>query len=294
MSAQMTTTPSPLAALMVAQHEAIVERLARESTSGRTGQQGTAAEYSYWASISPERLREGIASTLAAIRQDLEAGTHDDHFARRMRSIAVSRMRGGITLRDIRTALDDVSRVLRDLCRRLASPAEQIEALEHVARISESAWASAFANFAEAMRLTLEDAHRAVISELSSPIIPIHSGILVLPLIGAIDPARGELLTATLLSAVAREQAHGVLLDITGVPALDAPGAGWLLGIARSARLLGAEVILVGISPEIARTMVNGALDLRGLVAFGTLQAGLEHLLARRGFVIQRRTRQSQ
>ncbi len=294
MTAPMTKVSNPLAALLVAQHEALVERMAREVTTAQTGPQGTAAESSYWAGISAERLREGITATLTAIRLDLEAGTHDEHYSRHVATVAVPRVRGGITLRDIRAALDDISSVLRDLCRQLASPAEQIEALEHVGRIMESAWASMFANFAEAMRTAIEDAHREVISELSSPIIPIHAGILVLPLIGAIDLARGEQLTATLLPAIAREQAHGVLLDITGVPALDAPTAGWLIRIARAARLLGAEVILVGISPAIARTMVDGALDLRGLVAFGTLQAGLEHLLARRGFVIQRRSLQSQ
>lgn len=291
MSAPLTTASSSLAALIVAHHTALVERLAYESTTGRPSSQENPPEFSYWASVTPERLREGITASLAAIRMDLEAGTHDGHFSQRMVTIAISRVRGGITLSDIRMALDDLARVVRDLCRQLPSPAEQIEALEHVGRLMEAAWASAFANFAEAMRINLEDAHRSVLRELTSPIIPIHAGILVLPIIGAVDRARGELLTATLLPAVARQQAHGVLLDITGVPTLDAPAASWLIGAARAARLLGAEVILVGVSPEIAQTMVDAALDLRGLVAFGTLQAGLDYLLARRGLVIQRRAR---
>jgi rsbT co-antagonist protein RsbR len=283
MSEAMTAASNPLAALLVAQHDALVERLARQAIAPRPG-----AEPNWWASIPPERLREGIAASFAAIARDLEAGTWQ-HYARRMVAIAGPRVRAGITMVDIRSAMDDVSGVLRELARQLKEPAEQVAAFEQIGLIIESAWASAFANFGEAMRAAVEDAYRAVISALSVPIIPVHAGVLVLPLVGRIDHARGELLTATLLPAIAREQAYGVLLDVTGVPGLDAEVAGWLLGIARSARLLGAEVVLVGISPEIARTMVEAGLDVRGLVAFGTLQAGLEHVLARRGLVITRR-----
>ena len=203
-------------------------------------------------------------------------------------TIAVLRARGGITKRSVRVALHSLAGTLRELCQQL-SPTDQVEALEQVGLIIESAWAAAFDYHADAMRVAVEDAHLAVLRALSVPIIPIHAGILVLPLIGAIDVARGELLMATLLPAIAEEHAFGVLLDITGVPAIDAAVAGWLVRIAQAARLLGAEVILVGVSPQTAQTMVAAQLDLRGLVAFGTLQVGLEHLLARRGFGIQRR-----
>lgn len=285
MSAPRPAAPNPLAALLVAQHEALVERLAGEAVAPRS----TAANQpNWWASVGPERLREGIVASLGAICRDLEEGTLE-HFARRMVTIAGPRVRAGIGMHDIRAVMEDISRALRDTARQLRDPAEQAAAFEQLGLILESAWATAFASFGEAMRAKIEDAYRGVISELSAPIIPIHAGVLVLPLIGRIDLARGELLTATLLPAIAREHAYGVLLDVTGVPALDAEVAGWLLGIARAARLLGAEVVLVGISPEIARTMVEAGLDFRGLVAFGTLQAGLEHVLARRGLVIARR-----
>lgn len=286
---ERTTTPAhSLVALIVAQHEALVERLAHEAITGEGARTRPAGESSYYAGIPRERLREGIVATLAAITRDLEEGVCDRHYAQRMGLISVSRVRGGITLRDVRAVMDDVSRLLRDLCRQL-DPSEQIQALEMVSLIMEASWFSAFSCFSDAIRVVLEDAHRDVVRELSAPIIPIHAGVLVLPLIGRIDRERGELLTATLLPAIAREQAFGVLLDITGVPTLDAEVAGWLVRITRAARLLGAEVLLVGISPEIAGTMVSAGLDLRGLVAFGTLQAGLEFVLARRGLVITRR-----
>jgi anti-anti-sigma factor len=271
---------NPLAALITEQCEAIVERLAREASApGRTT----------WSAIPMERLKAAILVTLQAILRDLEAGTHH-HYPQHLVSIATPRVRGGFTARDARVALDDLSRALRDMCQKLPTPAEQIQALEQVSLIIEAAWATVFENFSDALRAAVEDAHLAVLQKLSSPIIPIHVGILVLPLIGPIDASRGELIMETLLSAITREHAFGVLLDITGVPAIDAAAAGWLVRVAQASRLLGAEVILVGVSPEIAQTMVTAQLDLRGLVTLGTLKAGLEHALARRGLVIQPRS----
>lgn len=278
MSAATTPAPSPLVALIGERREAIVERLAREAR----------ARGNPWNAMAPERLRAGVIASLTAIERDLETGKYE-HYARHVAAIALPRLRAGLTAHDVGPVLADIARVLRELCRRLPGPGEQLEALEQVGLLMESTWASALSHFEGAMRVVLEDSHRAVLRELSSPIIPIHAGVLVVPLIGAIDRERGELLTATLLPAIAREHAFGVLLDVTGVPALDAEVAGFLVGITRAARLLGAEVFLVGVGPAIAATMVDAGLDLRGLVAFGTLQAGLEHVLALRGLVVQRR-----
>ncbi len=271
---------NPLATLITEQREAIVERLARQATaSGRTT----------WTTIPMERLKAAILVTLQAILRDLEAGTHHQ-YAQHLVNIATPRVRGGFTARDARAALDDLSRALRDVCQQLPTPAEQIQALEQVSVIIEEAWATVFENFSSVMKEVLEDAHRAVLRKLSSPILPIHVGILVLPLIGSIDASRGELIMEALLSAIIREHAFGVLLDITGVPAIDADVASWLVQLAQASRLLGAEVLLVGMSPEIAQTMVTAQLDLRGLVTLGTLKAGLEHALGRRGLVIQTRS----
>jgi rsbT co-antagonist protein RsbR len=274
-----TDAKNPLAALIAEQSEAIVERLAREDEAG-----GTA-----WVTIPRARLKAAMLVSLEAICRDLEAGTHH-HYADHLKNIMQVRARGGITTRDVRFAMDGLARALRDMGRRLATPAEQIQALEQISSIIEAAWAAVLGNYTDAMKAAIEDAHLAVLRKLTSPLVPIHVGILVLPLIGAIDAERGELLLETLLSAIAREQAFGVLLDITGVPAIDAAVASWLVRVAQASRLLGAEVVLVGISPAIAQTLVTAQLDLRGLVTLGTLKAGLEHALARRGLVIQPRS----
>ncbi len=287
MSARRTAVPNPLATLVAGQTEAIVEQLTRETIAERSAQQAIASDGSYWASVPPERLRAAILAGVQTITRDLEEGTHHQ-YAGLVVSVALARARAGIRSRDVRFAIGSLAGMLRVLCRQLPG-AEQSQAFEQVGLIFEAAWAAVFDTFADATRVAVEEAHRDVIRALSSPIIPIHAGILVLPLIGPFDVVRGELLMVTLLPAIVREQAFGVLLDITGVPAIDAAVAGWLLKITQSSRLLGAEVILVGLSPETAETMVSAQLDLRGLVAFGSLQAGLEHVLARRGLVIRRR-----
>ncbi|MBA3550005.1 MAG: STAS domain-containing protein [Nannocystis sp.] len=288
MSPRTANVPNPLAALIVARIEAIVEQMTRETLAERSPELEAASERTNWATVPIERLRAGILAAVQTIARDLEEGTHHQ-YAAHVVTIALPRARAGIRSRDIRFAIDSLARGLRGLCWQLTGPTEQSQALEQVGLIIEAAWGAVLDNFADATRVAVEEAHRDVIQALSTPIIPIHAGVLVLPLIGPVDVSRGELLMATLLPAIVREQAFGVLLDITGVPAIDAAVAGWLLKITRSSRLLGAEVILVGMRPETAETMVSAQLDLRGLVAFGSLQAGLEHVLARRGLVIQRR-----
>ncbi|MGK4006275.1 PAS domain-containing protein [Sorangium sp. So ce1036] len=127
---------------------------------------------------------------------------------------------------------------------------------------------------------------RAVIQELSTPVIPVHEGILVMPLVGSIDSSRGAQLLETLLRGVERHQAGTVLIDITGVPVMDAEVAARLLQATRAAALLGATSVLVGASPEVARTLVAQGIDLGNLPTQRDLQAGILYALARQGKAI--------
>ena len=127
---------------------------------------------------------------------------------------------------------------------------------------------------------------REAIQELSTPIIPVYNGVLVVPLVGRVDSARAQTLTETMLEAIAREQAEIVLLDITGVAVVDTEVANHLMQTARAAALLGSQVVLVGISAEVAQTLVQLGLDLGQLVTLSNLQSGLEYALARYGLAI--------
>ncbi len=126
-------------------------------------------------------------------------------------------------------------------------------------------------------------AQALAIEELSTPLIPIAEEILVMPLIGMMDSARAQQVMHSLLSGLAANRGKFAILDITGVPVVDTAVANALLKAAHAARLLGTEVILTGIRPEVAQTLVHIEANLSNLTTCGTLQAGIAYALARRG-----------
>lgn len=118
-----------------------------------------------------------------------------------------------------------------------------------------------------------------MIREMSTPVIPVQQGVLVMPLVGVIDTARAQSVLAALLAAVEAERARVVILDITGVPMVDTAVAQALLQAARAARLLGTTPVLVGITPQVAETIVSLGVDLSDLVTKADLQSGVEYAL---------------
>jgi rsbT co-antagonist protein RsbR len=127
----------------------------------------------------------------------------------------------------------------------------------------------------QARLLAENDAQRATIRELSVPVLPVNKHALVMPLVGALDTTRLAMIQERALSAIEEESAHLLLLDITGVPIVDSQVAQGLRGVVQAARLLGAEVVLVGVRPEVAQTAVGLGLDLRGMRAFSDLRSAL-------------------
>lgn len=138
---------------------------------------------------------------------------------------------------------------------------------------------------AENERLILQEqviaAQQAALRELSTPLIPIAENVVAMPLIGSLDSARAQQVIETLLSGVASAHATTAIVDITGVPVVDTQVANALLRAAQAVRLLGAHVILTGIRPEVAQTLVGLGLDLSGIVTRSTLQSGIAFALER-------------
>jgi len=114
------------------------------------------------------------------------------------------------------------------------------------------------------------------IRELSTPVLQVRERLLILPIIGLIDPQRARQLTEQLLRGIRTTRAKVVVIDITGVAAMDASVANHLVLTVESARLLGAMVIVTGLSPEIAQTLVNIGVDLGKMTTVGDLQGGIE------------------
>jgi rsbT co-antagonist protein RsbR len=126
------------------------------------------------------------------------------------------------------------------------------------------------------------DEQFAVIRDLSVPVIPISADTLVMPLVGALDSARLQQLREQSLQALERTAAHILILDITGVPLVDSQVAQGLIQTVRAGRLLGAEVALVGIRPEVAQTIVGLGIQFGDMHTYSDLQSALAHISARR------------
>ncbi len=133
----------------------------------------------------------------------------------------------------------------------------------------------------ERQRLALQEqviqAQQAILRELSTPLLPIADGVVVMPLIGAVDTARAQQILEALLDGVSRHRAKVAIIDITGVKVVDTQVASALIRAAQAAGLLGAQVVLTGISPEIAQTLVQIGVTMQGLVTRATLQEGVAY-----------------
>lgn len=111
---------------------------------------------------------------------------------------------------------------------------------------------------------------------LSTPVLPVRERLLILPVIGTVDPLRARQLTEQLLRGIRTNRARVVVMDITGVPAMDQTVANHLVLTVEASRLLGATVIVTGLSPELAQTLVNIGVDLSKMNTVGDLQGGIE------------------
>src|SRR5947209_5634753 len=114
------------------------------------------------------------------------------------------------------------------------------------------------------------------IRELSTPVLQVRERLLILPIIGVIDPQRARQLTEQLLRGIRTNRAKVVVIDITGVAAMDVTVANHLVQTVEASRLMGASVIVTGLSSEIALTLVTIGVDLTKINAVGDLQGGLE------------------
>jgi rsbT co-antagonist protein RsbR len=114
------------------------------------------------------------------------------------------------------------------------------------------------------------------IRELSTPVLQVRDGLLILPIIGMVDTPRARQLTEQLLAAIQASRAKVVVIDITGVATIDRTVANHLVQAVEASRLMGATAILTGLSSKIAQTLVDLGVDLGTMTTEGDLQGGLE------------------
>jgi rsbT co-antagonist protein RsbR len=119
-------------------------------------------------------------------------------------------------------------------------------------------------------------AQQEAIRELSTPVLQIRDRLLILPIIGVLDTFRARQLTDSLLHAIRANRAKVVVMDITGVAAVDSKVANHLIQTVAASRLMGATVIVTGLSADVAQALVGLGVDLSSLNTVGDLQGGLE------------------
>lgn len=119
----------------------------------------------------------------------------------------------------------------------------------------------------------------ATLAELSTPLLTISNQVVAMPLIGAVDSRRAQQIMETLLLGISRSKARVAILDITGVLVVDTQVANTLIQLAQAVKLLGAQVVITGVRPDMAQTIVGLGIDLRGMVTRNTLQAGIAYAL---------------
>jgi rsbT co-antagonist protein RsbR len=130
-------------------------------------------------------------------------------------------------------------------------------------------------SFVEERERVISEQQEAI-RELSTPVLQIRERLLILPIIGVLDPSRARQLTQQLLAAIRDNRAAVVVIDITGVATIDRTVANHLVQAVEASRLMGARTLLTGLSPEVTQALVDLGVDLSMMQTVGDLQGGLE------------------
>lgn len=234
--------------------------------------------------IEPEKAREGY-------RQVFEKGFVTDY------PLTIRHKNGKLThvlynasvYKDVRGNVLGVFAAARDITAQKQAEAELQKAHgELELRVQERTAELAKAN--EALQAEIAERKRAeqVIRELSTPVLQVREGLLILPIIGVLDSQRARQLAEQLLRAIRDNRAAVAVVDITGVPSVDSKIANYLLQTAEAARLMGATVVLTGLSPEVAQSLVQIGVDLSRLTTVGDLQGGIADADRRLGYKVLR------
>jgi rsbT co-antagonist protein RsbR len=130
-------------------------------------------------------------------------------------------------------------------------------------------------------QLATIEKQRAAIKELSTPMIEVWAGVLCVPIVGVIDSSRAAEMTSALLATVVEKKVRFTIIDITGIEAMDTRATDHFLRMARSVRLLGAECVLSGINPNVARSIIHMGVELSGIQTYRSLRDALQHHVRR-------------
>ena len=245
-----------------------------------------AAAIPVYANIPRPVLETVIGRAFATIKADIEHQTCSA-YPEYLRKVGTQRAQTGTPIREMISGLDHGFQVVSDHF-------EQIFTDDLAARLW---WEQRRCEISYAGSLAVTDAfytaREAIILEqnrmilrLAAPIVPLYDGVLLMPLVGTITAERAAHIIESLLDAIAQRRSHAVILDVTGMHVEDESAMDHLICAARAARLIGATVILVGISAGSAMTFTKSGIHLQGITVLGDLTSGVEYALRLCGRVI--------
>ncbi|MBA3546980.1 MAG: STAS domain-containing protein [Nannocystis sp.] len=239
-----------------------------------------AAKIPFYTGLPREVVAAAIRRVYATVEQDLELG-QPRAFPAFLAALGTQRSAQGVAVSEILSGMNiGFEAVSEDFDVYFADDPEAHVYWERSrARIAYGG-VSALADAYLSAREKVMRAQADEILRLSTQVLPVHRGILLFPLVGTIDAARAQAILEVLLAVVSRHNAKVVLVDVSGVPVLDAEAGAYLSRTAQAVRLLGARAILVGTSAAVARTMIAAGVDLGSLKTLADLESGLQYALS--------------
>ena len=165
---------------------------------------------------------------------------------------------------------------------------EATSVYDNYVEVLETGSVEALQDYARNLSERIIRQQQEAIRELSTPVLQVRERLLILPIIGVLDSQRARQVTEQLLRGIRTNRAKVVVIDITGVPAIDSTVANHLVQTVEASRLMGASVIITGLSSEIALTLVTIGVDLSKMNAVGDLQGGIEEAERLLGYEVSR------
>jgi len=239
-------------------------------------------------SVPPEEAEARDAESRQMLRSAVLEDTWDAYFAH-VRSQGAGYARMGMSFsgwfRVIGLIRPELVRMLID---RLGGTPERLApAIAAMEWLIDSVLSAVGEEYLDVKEQIIRD-QEVAIRDLSTPVLKLNDDLLLLPVVGVIDSNRARVMTDELLLTIRANRAKVVVIDITGVPAVDSMVANHILQAVEASRLLGARVLLTGLSAEVAQTVVRIGVDLTKVETAGNLQDGVEEANRALGYRLTR------
>lgn len=241
--------------------------------------------------LTPDMDHESEAEDgMAALEAAVQAGDMSEYYAG-LRTQTAQLADQGIPFETIGRALVEVVNPVADVLESSfpKEPERSSRALKALHKLETEFLLIAGSAYASTREDAVESEYLHAIRRLSTPVIEVWDEVLVMPLIGVLDTGRAQQMMELLLERIVERQSRFVIVDITGVPTVDTAVAEHLIKTTRAGNMVGARTVLVGISPQVAQTLVRLGVSLGDISTFTDLRSGLEHVFKALGYQIDRR-----